>query len=125
MNVLVIDDEPLIRRSLEKIFVRSGHEVTLAEDGEKGVLAWDQAAPDIVVLDVLMPGLTGPEVIEKAANTSGAGIILISAYTGEYNLESARQLGADLFIAKPFDDIRSVVSAAETLFAKKDSGEKE
>lgn len=119
MKVLIVDDEPLIRRSLERLFGKAGHEVITAEDGTEGVEKWNSSKPDIVVLDILMPGHTGPEVIEHVSPEASVGIILISAYSGEYNLDSAKKLGADLFIAKPFEDIQKIVFVAEELYKTK------
>jgi two-component system, response regulator PdtaR len=117
MKVLIVDDEPLIRLSLSRAFKAKGHETFVAENGMEGEKMWRALAPDIIILDVLMPGLTGPQLIEKVKDSVGQGkIILISAYAGEYNIESAKKLGADLFIPKPFSDIFNVVNQVEGLF---------
>ena len=121
MKVLIVDDEPLIRRSLQRVFEKAGHEVMVAEDGEQGVSAWKNFNPEIAVLDILMPSHTGPEVIAEVQPPSNTAIILISAYSGEYNLDSAKKLGADLFIAKPFTEIQKIVQTAEELYKSKSS----
>jgi CheY-like chemotaxis protein len=115
MKILIVDDEPLIRRSLEKVFVKNGHQVVMAEDGLQGVDLWRKEDPDAVILDVLMPGLTGPEVINEIKPSPQVPIILISAYSGHYDLESVKGLGADLFIEKPFDNIMDIVTELEKL----------
>jgi CheY-like chemotaxis protein len=114
MKILIADDEPLIRRSLQKVFEREGFEVLLAEDGLQALELWRSQALDGVILDVLMPGLTGPEVIAEMGPVS-TPIILISAYTGDYNLEKAKSLGADLFIEKPFDSLQDIVHSLRNL----------
>jgi len=119
VKVLIVDDEPLVRRSLEKVFHRSGHEVFVAVDGNDGVKKWEDVQPDVVVIDVLMPGLTGPEVISKISRKKPVVIALISAYSGDYNPESIKSLGADVFIEKPFGDIRDIVVQMEKLWEKK------
>lgn len=108
MKILIVDDEPLVRRSLERVFKIKGHQVELAEDGRKGVEIWKAFRPDLILLDVLMPELTGPQVLETMGQEKSGKTVLISAFTGDYNLETARELGADLFIAKPFLDIFEV-----------------
>lgn len=110
-KILIIDDEPLVRRSLKRALEASQFEVTEAVDGKQGLQAWKQVRPDLVFLDILMPGLTGPQVLsELDAESRGLSkVILISAYSGEYNLESAKSLGADHFIPKPFEDIFGIV----------------
>lgn len=119
MKLLVIDDEPLVRRSLEKVFMKAGHEVITAEDGNQGVTKWQNESPDAVIIDVLMPGLTGPEVIAEVGPSSKVAVAIISAYSGDYNPDSVKSLGADLFIEKPFDDIQVVVKKMEDLLASK------
>ncbi len=115
MKVLVIDDEALIRKSLIRAFKAKGHEVFEAPDGLEGVRLWREHKPDLIFLDVLMPGLTGPQVLREMGPERSGKVVLISAYTGEYNLEAAQQIGADLFVAKPFDDIFSLVRQGELL----------
>ncbi|OFZ17851.1 MAG: response regulator [Bdellovibrionales bacterium RBG_16_40_8] len=115
MKVLIVDDEPLIRRSLVRAFANYGHVVFEADDGVKGLEIWQAEAPDIILLDILMPGLTGPQVLDQIENRGNAKIILMSAYAGEYNLKKANELGADMFIPKPFTDIFAVVQIAENL----------
>ncbi len=119
MKVLIIDDEPLVRRSLEKIFQKMNHEVVTAKDGHEGVEVWKASQPDGVVVDVLMPGLTGPEVIAEVAPSENTAIVLISAYSGDYNPDSVKQLGADLFIEKPFESIKDIVDSLEKVWSVK------
>jgi CheY-like chemotaxis protein len=115
MNVLIIDDEPLVRRSLGRALKSRGHETHEAEDGIKGLSAWKEFKPDLVFLDVLMPGMTGPQVLREIGPERTGKVILISAFSGEHNMETATQMGANLFIPKPFDDIFAVVTLAESL----------
>ncbi len=110
MKILIVDDESLIRMSLARVFKSQGHEVVIAEDGIDGEKKWLQMQPDVVVLDVLMPGLSGPQLIERVKSQTQAKIVLISAYAADYDVASIKQLGADLFIAKPFDNIFSVAA---------------
>lgn len=114
MKVLVIDDEPLVRRSLVRALESRGHQCQEANDGLAGLEAWQKNEPDVVFLDVLMPGLSGPQVLEKKGNFQ-AKVILMSAFSGEHNLETALELGASLFLPKPFEDIFEVIRLAEEL----------
>lgn len=118
MKVLIVDDEPLVRRSLSRALKSRNHEVYEAENGEMGFETWKSTNPDVMFLDVLMPGLTGPQVLMKMKEADShykTKVVLISAFTGEHNIESAQQLGASLFIPKPFVDIFKVVEVAENL----------
>lgn len=114
MRVLIVDDEALVRRSLVRAFKAKGHEVFEAENGLTGLEAWNREEPDLVFLDVLMPGLTGPQVLKDKGDFK-AKVILMSAFTGEHNMETAHQLGASLFIPKPFEDIFKIVEVAEEI----------
>lgn len=115
MRILIIDDEILVRRSLSRALQSKGHVVSEASDGNEGLLMWKNSRPDIVFLDVLMPGLTGPEVLKEIGSSRHGKVVLMSAFTGEHNLETAAQIGADLFIPKPFEDIFAIVKMAESL----------
>jgi CheY-like chemotaxis protein len=117
MRVLVVDDEPLVRLSLRRALERRGHQVLEAEDGQAALESWSDFSPEIVYLDVLMPRMSGPDLLKNLslAKRGGAKVILMSAFAGEYDLEKAQALGADLFIPKPFEDVFAVVDAAEEL----------
>lgn len=117
MKILVIDDEPLIRRSLKKAFEIQGDEVFLAENGKLGIDVWLREKPDLIFLDVIMPELTGPEVLREMANKKSGKVILMSAFSGEQNVETARKMGADDFFEKPFPDIFDLVKKAKELCA--------
>lgn len=115
MRILIVDDEALVRRSLSRALKSKGHEVIEAENGTEGLLLWRSSSPDLVFLDVLMPGLTGPEVLKEMGSANSAKVILISAFSGEHNMQTAQHMGASLFIPKPFEDIFAVVKMAEDL----------
>ena len=119
MKVLIIDDEPLVRRSLEKIFLRSGHDVECASNGQEGLEKWREFNPDGVIIDVLMPGLSGPEVISEIKPDPKTAVILISAYSGDYDLDSVKQLGADTFIEKPFETVKVLVDQLQRIWELK------
>lgn len=115
MKILIVDDEPLVRKSLSRACTSRGHQVIEAQDGAEGLSKWLSEKPDLVFLDVLMPGLNGPQVLKEIGSQRTGKVILMSAYSGEHNVQTATQIGADLFIAKPFDDIFEVVARAEDL----------
>lgn len=113
MKVLVVDDESIILRSLEKVFKAKSYEVKTAADGKLGLELWISWQPDIVILDVLMPVLTGPEMIKEMGSKNKSLTVLMSAYSGKYRLEMGQSEGVDLFLAKPFDNIFDVVEKVE------------
>lgn len=119
MKVLVVDDEILVRRALARAFQLAGHQVSEAAGGQEGLELWRTFLPDLVLLDVLMPDLNGPQVLEQIGTSKGlCRVILMSAYTGTYDLQRAKNLGADLFLSKPFEDIFSTVKLAEDLVGR-------
>lgn len=117
MKILVVDDEPLVRLSLKRALERRGHKVEEAEDGHQALEKWEPFAPDLVYLDVLMPRLSGPDLLKNLTPRlrAQAKVVLMSAFTGEYDLERAKSLGADLFIPKPFEDVFAIAQAGEEL----------
>lgn len=110
-KILIVDDEPLVRRSLKKALEGAGFRVVEAVDGKQGLVVWQEEKPDLVFLDILMPGLTGPQVLSEipVSVRDKCKVILISAYSGDYSSDSAKSLGADHFIPKPFEDIFGIV----------------
>lgn len=120
MTVLIVDDEPLVRRALEKAFTRRQHEVVTAHDGDVGLVAWQGGQYDIVVLDVLMPGLTGPEILDAMAEKAEGSLnVLVSAYTGDYEQAPFHHQSVDSFFSKPFEDILALVDQCEKLWKEK------
>lgn len=117
MKVMIVDDEPLVRLSLRRALEKRGHHVEECPDGQAALEAWRSFGPELVFLDVLMPRLSGPDLLKSLPPEvrGSTKVILMSAYAGEYDLAKAKSLGADLFIAKPFDDIFTVVATGEEM----------
>ena len=110
MKILVIDDEPLVRRALQRVFEKVGHTVCLAQDGAEGLRTWQLETPDVVFLDVIMPQMSGPQVLEKIEShlRRRTKVVMMSAYSGH------QEPGlADRFVSKPFEDIEDLVKLVE------------
>lgn len=104
-RVLVVDDEPNIRLSLEFLMRKAGYEVSAVEDGEAALEAVRTATPDLVLLDVTLPRLSGYEVCEAVrANPewNGVRILMLTARGREIEREKGLALGADDYVTKPF-----------------------
>jgi two-component system KDP operon response regulator KdpE len=102
MKALVIDDDPQIRRALRAGLERNGYSVVLAASGEEGLDAAAEGAPDVVILDLAMPGLDGLEVCRQLREWSSIPIIVLSVREGEKDKIAALDLGADDYLTKPF-----------------------
>lgn len=115
MKVLVVDDEAILRKSLGRALQLRGHEVITASNGREGVDKWLSEKPDVVFLDVVMPELTGPQVLEELGEKRSGKVILMSAYAPDRMKELTERFSVDLFLPKPFEDIFTVVAMAERL----------
>ena len=100
-RVLVVDDEPPILRILGIKLRVSGYEVITALNGREALELVNSASPDIMLLDIIMPGMDGFQVLRKLRTYSSLPVIAFSARPE--NAEEALRLGANDFLAKPFD----------------------
>ncbi len=103
-KILVIDDEKLIRWTLEQHLVKEGYEVFTAESAEKGLELLTESAPDLILLDNRLPEMSGLELLEKIkAPERGLMVIMITAYGMVETAVKALKLGAYDYISKPFN----------------------
>jgi two-component system KDP operon response regulator KdpE len=122
MKVLVIDDEPQIRRALRAGLEPDGYTVLLAASGEEGL---DQAAlhsPDIVILDLGMPGMDGLEVCRQLREWSQVPILVLSVREESRDKVAALDLGADDYVTKPFD-LEELRARVRALLRRAEGGE--
>lgn len=104
-SVLVVDDEPNIVQSLEFLMTAAGFEVRVARDGDTALAAVAEQAPDLVLLDVMIPGRDGYEVCrEIRANPDwrAVRIIMLTARGRQSERQKGIDLGADAYVTKPF-----------------------
>jgi two-component system KDP operon response regulator KdpE len=101
-RVLVVDDEPQIRRALRTSLEAHGYEVATAGTGEEGILAAAETAPDLVLLDLGLPDLDGTEVIERVRSFSEVPVIVLSVRDRQADKVAALDAGADDYVTKPF-----------------------
>lgn len=101
-RVLVVEDEPPIVRVLVGYLEREGFEVIVAEDGETAVEAARQHRPDVVVLDLMLPGIDGLEVCRQVRAFSDAYVLMLTARTDEVDRVVGLSVGADDYLGKPF-----------------------
>jgi CheY-like chemotaxis protein len=106
-SILVIEDDPIARRTIQAILEDAGYSVTCTEDGRRGLAAFRKNRPDVVVTDIIMPDKEGIETIVELRSIWPDGrIIAISGggRTGNTNfLKLAKSCGANAVLAKPFE----------------------
>lgn len=101
-SLLLIDDDAEIRSLLTEYFTRSGFSVIALPDGEKLMQTLQQQAVDLIILDVMMPGMDGFTLCRMVRNTSSVPIIMLTAASDETDKVIGLELGADDYLAKPF-----------------------
>lgn len=103
-SILVIDDDPLIRKTLSSHLTKEGYEVLQAEDGEEGFQKYEESLSDLVILDIRLPDMDGLEVLSKIKNKNrDAYIIIMTAYDDMKTTVEAIKLGAFEYLVKPLD----------------------
>ncbi len=117
-TILIADDEPNIRQLVAFTLRRRGFEIVEAEDGATALDLVRQSAPDLVVLDVMMPGLTGIAVLQQLSAdpaTADIPVILLSAKGQGVEIEEGLASGARLYLVKPFSPRELADRVAEVL----------
>ena len=118
-KILIADDEPHIRLLIEQAIEEledEGVEILTATNGEEALSMILSEAPDLVLLDVMMPGMDGFQVCERLRRdprTAAAHVIFLTAKGQEYDRARGQQAGADTYITKPFDPDHLLETARE------------
>jgi len=116
-RVLVVDDEPNILLSLEFLMQQAGFQVVTAEDAERAQALISQQPPDLILLDISLPGMSGFDLLEQlraAEATADLPVIMLTAHGREVEKEKGMALGASDYITKPFST-RELVGRVEAL----------
>jgi two-component system alkaline phosphatase synthesis response regulator PhoP len=108
-KVLLVDDEPSLVASLRYTLERSGFEVAVAVDGPAALAAAEAEWPDVILLDVMLPGLDGFEVCRRLRATVSAPIVMLSARDDPVDRVVGLEVGADDYVTKPFS-VRELVA---------------
>ena len=114
-KILVVDDEHLIRWSLEQNLKKQGYEVVTAGDGEEALRQVREEQPDLVLLDIQMPGISGIEALEKIKeHDEDIVVIMVTAHGGLETAVNAMRLGAYDYVSKPFnlDELAIIIRKA-------------
>jgi len=102
MKILVVDDEETMVRSLSTLLAEEGYEVAVAMDGAQALETARAEHPDLILLDVMLPGIDGMEVCRQIRTWSTVPIIMLTAKTGEVDTVVGLEVGADDYVTKPF-----------------------
>lgn len=116
-KILVIDDEKNIANAIVYALKREGYTVEAAYDGEEALRRFDLFKPDAIILDVMMPGIDGYEVLKQLENRAPVGIIMLTAKEDIVNKILGLELGADDYITKPFD-MRELLARLRSLLRR-------
>jgi len=116
-RILIVDDDVEIIESIQYALQAKGYEVSVANDGNQGLAMVEQVAPDLVILDMMMPKRSGFLVLEKLRRTQAVPlrVIMITANEGSRHKAYAEMLGVDDYIRKPFAMERLVESVTRLL----------
>lgn len=117
-KVLIVDDEVNIVTALEFLLQKCGYEVMVAQNGEEALQRVESFAPDLVLLDVMMPRISGYEVcrrMRERADWKHIKIVMLSAKGREAEVSKGVSLGADLYVTKPFSNNELVGKIGELL----------
>ena len=113
-KILVIDDSGLARKNLRRMLQGAGHDVVEAQDGMSALELYFAEKPDVVLLDLVMSGMYGLDVLQKLRQLDPrARVVVVSADIQTPSRELAREYGAEAFLSKPVEeaDVLSAVSA--------------
>ncbi|WOQ69086.1 response regulator transcription factor [Microbacterium limosum] len=101
-RVLLVEDEPDLAEPLAYLLRREGYDVEIAEDGPAAIASFEESPADIVLLDLMLPGMPGTEVCRRIRQLSGIPIIMVSAKDSEVDIVVGLELGADDYVTKPY-----------------------
>jgi DNA-binding response OmpR family regulator len=107
VKILIADDEPNIVTALEYLLRESGYEVDIARTGDEALARVRDGRPDLVLLDVMMPGRSGYDVcreLRASPQLAGVKVVMLSAKGAQADVAKGLQAGANLYITKPFSN---------------------
>ena len=117
VRILVVEDEESYRQALHSGLTGEGYEVELAADGFEGLRLFAARPPDLVLLDVLLPGMGGIEVCRRIRELAPVPVIMVSALDGEPEVVQAFELGAEDYVTKPYR-LRELVARIQAVLRR-------
>jgi two-component system response regulator RegX3 len=116
-RVLVVEDEESYREAMSSGLRREGYDVAVAADGDEGLRSFIEHPPDIVLLDVLLPGMHGTEVCRRMRQLAPVPIVMVSAIDSELDVVLGLELGAAGYVTKPFH-LRELVARMQAILRR-------
>ncbi|HEV7741278.1 MAG TPA: response regulator transcription factor [Pseudolysinimonas sp.] len=101
-RILIVEDEPSLSEPLAFLLQREGYETEIAADGRAALTVFDRAGADLILLDLMLPGLSGTEVCKEIRTRSSVPIIMLTAKDSEVDIVVGLELGADDYVTKPY-----------------------
>lgn len=101
-NILVVEDENTLREALAYLLKKEGYQVTEAADGEIALSKFESSDIDLIILDLMLPGISGTEVCKRIRKASNVPIIMLTAKDAEIDKVVGLEIGADDYITKPY-----------------------
>ena len=102
-RILLVDDDPNISRLVRLYLEKEGYAVTEAARGDDALVSFQQSAPDLVLLDVMLPGMDGLSVLKEMRKTSKVPVVMLTARDETFDKVLGLELGADDYVTKPFE----------------------
>jgi len=121
VRVLVVEDEESYREALQIGLRSEGYEVELAVDGSDGLRSFSERAPDIVLLDLMLPGMPGTEVCRRMKALAPVPVIMVTALGSEVDVVLGLELGASDYVTKPFR-LRELVARMQAVLRRSPTG---
>ena len=122
-TILVVDDEQAITDLLEYNLLRGGYQVTVAHDGHQALRLARSQPPDLIILDVMLPGIDGLDVCRALRREGNVPIIMLTALVGEADRVVGLELGADDYVTKPFS-VRELLARVRAVLRRTSDQEK-
>ncbi len=123
-SILVVDDDPSISRLVQLYLEKEQYEVRLADRGDTAVEEFRRLPPDLMLLDVMLPGMDGYEVLKTVRKSGQIPVIMLTARDDTFDKVLGLELGADDYITKPFDG-KELVARVKAVLRRTQGGEEE
>ncbi len=122
-KILVVEDEASFSDALSYVLTKEGYEVVVADTGDGAIATYDKVGADLVLLDLMLPGLSGPEVCRHLRARSNVPIIILTAKDTEVDTVVGLELGADDYVTKPYSKAELIARIKAVLRRQSDLSE--